>query len=312
MKRIYLLAAAAGCMMATPAFADSCGDLVDEINDAQTRPATTEFKSVMILGHMYTMGNLTGAQLHDACDQYDTFLEQMDADYQTKRRYISQCNGRLTLGDGTVIRDLGGLARNQEFLLHDAKRDHPEICAIANGEKPAPKGLFDFSDIKIPSDPAPKLDGTQPSPPDTPSPDNRRADIPPEPAGGSPSIPGRSYWTHNGSSLYLVANGKSRELYYDKPKPGMLAAGARPGSLLFSGTYANGRYSGTAYIFNKRCGTVAYDVAGPVSSDFTSVTMEGDAPSGLDSDCNPTRHVADTLQFSLCSKSDSGDAPSCP
>ena len=40
---------------------------------------------------------------------------------------------------------------------------------------------------------------------------------------------------HNGSVMYLVANGSSREVYYQKPRQGMLDAGARPGSLLFRG-----------------------------------------------------------------------------
>ena len=42
-------------------------------------------------------------------------------------------------------------------------------------------------------------------------------------------------WDHNGSVMYLVANGASREVYYQKPRQGMLDAGARPGSLLFRG-----------------------------------------------------------------------------
>ena len=43
----------------------------------------------------------------------------------------------------------------------------------------------------------------------------------------------RTVWDHNGSVMYLVANGASREFHYQKPRPGMLDAGVRPGSLLF-------------------------------------------------------------------------------
>jgi hypothetical protein len=53
-------------------------------------------------------------------------------------------------------------------------------------------------------------------------------------------------WDHNGSVVYLVANGQSREFYYQKPRAGMLDAGAHPGSLLFRGEIDNGKYSGTA------------------------------------------------------------------
>jgi hypothetical protein len=38
--------------------------------------------------------------------------------------------------------------------------------------------------------------------------------------------PESTIWDHNGSIMYLVANGSSREFYYQKPRPGMLDAGA--------------------------------------------------------------------------------------
>jgi hypothetical protein len=47
--------------------------------------------------------------------------------------------------------------------------------------------------------------------------------------------PEPAIWDHNGSVMYLVENGSSREFHYQKPRPGMLEAGARPGSLLFRG-----------------------------------------------------------------------------
>ena len=36
-----------------------------------------------------------------------------------------------------------------------------------------------------------------------------------------------SLWDHNGSTVYLVANGTTREFHYDEPRLGMLQAGAR-------------------------------------------------------------------------------------
>jgi hypothetical protein len=118
----------------------------------------------------------------------------------------------------------------------------------------------------------------------------------------TPAAPGRSYWSHNQSTIYLVANGASRELYYDKPRPGMVAVGARPGSLLFSGTYANGNYSGTAFIFSKRCGTLPYQVSGPVTNNYELITLHGQRPNA-DANCNITRYSPDTLEFALCEKS---------
>ena len=61
--------------------------------------------------------------------------------------------------------------------------------------------------------------------------------------------PEPTIWDHNGSVMYLVENGSSREFHYQKPRPGMLEAGVRPGSLLFRGQVDNGQYSGTAFIF---------------------------------------------------------------
>jgi hypothetical protein len=118
------------------------------------------------------------------------------------------------------------------------------------------------------------------------------------------AAPQRSYWAHNGSTIYLVANGNSRELYYDKPIAGMVAAGAQPGTLLFSGRYAGGNYVGTAYVFNKynkRCGPLPYAVSGPVTNDFEKITMQGSKPIA-DANCSVTREAPDTLVFDLCVK----------
>jgi hypothetical protein len=40
--------------------------------------------------------------------------------------------------------------------------------------------------------------------------------------------PEPAVWDHNGSVMYLVANGPSREIYYQKPRPGMLEVGGVP------------------------------------------------------------------------------------
>ena len=39
--------------------------------------------------------------------------------------------------------------------------------------------------------------------------------------------PERTLWDHNGSVMYLIANGSSREFFYEKPRPGMVEAGAK-------------------------------------------------------------------------------------
>jgi hypothetical protein len=42
-------------------------------------------------------------------------------------------------------------------------------------------------------------------------------------------------WSHNGSVIYLVKNGKGREFHYEKPRAEMIQAGAYRGALLFAG-----------------------------------------------------------------------------
>jgi hypothetical protein len=90
--------------------------------------------------------------------------------------------------------------------------------------------------------------------------------------------PESTIWDHNGSVMYLVANGSSREVYYQKPRQGMLDAGARPGSLLFRGEVNNGQYLGTAYIFNQHCGPIPFQVKGPVFNDDERIVLTGQAP----------------------------------
>ena len=110
-------------------------------------------------------------------------------------------------------------------------------------------------------------------------------------------------WEHNGSIVYLVANGTSREFYYKHPRPGMLEAGALPGSLLFRGQSTEGYYSGTAFIFNRRCGQLPYRVSGPILDNHQRVVLTGQAPR-VGPDCRIRGHFTDTLDFRLLQPSE--------
>jgi hypothetical protein len=79
-----------------------------------------------------------------------------------------------------------------------------------------------------------------------------------------PSNSARLLWNHNGSTVYLEAQGHSRKFFYQQPRPGMQSAGAKSGSLLFEGETDGQQYQGTAYIFNSRCGPLPYLGSGPI------------------------------------------------
>jgi hypothetical protein len=105
-------------------------------------------------------------------------------------------------------------------------------------------------------------------------------------------------WDHNGSVMSLVAKGSSREFYYQKPRPGMLEAGAKPGSLLFRGEVSNGQYSGTAFIFSPRCGQIPFQVKGTILDNDERIVLTGQAPQ-VGRNCQPYASYTSDIEFKL-------------
>lgn len=112
------------------------------------------------------------------------------------------------------------------------------------------------------------------------------------------AAPQRTIWAHNGSVMYLVSNGLSQKFYYEKPRPGMLEAGARPGSLLFWGQAKDGQYSGTAYIFNPRCGQIPFRVTGAILDNEERIVLTGQAPR-VARNCQTYASDTSNLEFRL-------------
>ncbi len=112
------------------------------------------------------------------------------------------------------------------------------------------------------------------------------------------TLPGGSLWMHNGSVMRLVADGDIRRFYYERPRAGIRRRGVVKGELLFEGRREANSYTGTAYIFTKSCGKVAYSVSGSVGPADTTVTMTGDAPR-LNASCVQTGSRPDRLVFTL-------------
>ena len=127
-------------------------------------------------------------------------------------------------------------------------------------------------------------------------------------AQAQPPEEGRSLWDHNGSIMYLVGKGSSREFYYQKPRPGMLEAGAHPDDLLFKGQLNDGQISGIAYIFNAQCGQVPFHVKGPVLDSGSKIVLTGPAPH-VGRNCQATGEYASTLEFRLLKTSEVAQPP---
>ena len=122
---------------------------------------------------------------------------------------------------------------------------------------------------------------------------------------------GPSFWMHNGSIVYLIAKGSSRQFFYDQPREGIAEQGVQRGTLLFSGTSSGGRYYGTAYIFRGGCGSYSYEVNGPILNNYERVVLQGLAPH-VGSDCRISRYFRDTLEFSLVASAPPLRTPALP
>jgi hypothetical protein len=110
-----------------------------------------------------------------------------------------------------------------------------------------------------------------------------------------------SRWSHNGSTVQLYAEGDRRAFYYDRPRPGMIEAGARRGRLLFKGEIVGERYVGVAYVFSRRCGPRSFPVDGPILDEHARVVLKGKAPR-VDETCKVVGHADDELEFVLLGK----------
>jgi hypothetical protein len=104
-------------------------------------------------------------------------------------------------------------------------------------------------------------------------------------------------WTHNGSVVsFNEADNKTLEIDYETPRPGMLAVGAREGTMLFLGTRTEAQIEGKAYIFHHQCGPLGYEVHGEMLDGGNVALLTGLAPK-VNSKCETIGKVADTLRF---------------
>jgi hypothetical protein len=114
------------------------------------------------------------------------------------------------------------------------------------------------------------------------------------PVSTSPS----TQWNHNGSVMRLVAEGPVRRIYYEVPRPFIVASGGRAGLVLFEGRRVGANYTGVAYTVRSKCGRIPYSVAGTVSADQRRIVLTGANPI-LDATCQVTGYKDDELVFEL-------------
>jgi hypothetical protein len=109
-----------------------------------------------------------------------------------------------------------------------------------------------------------------------------------------------SFWDHNGSQMRLTASGQARTIIYEVPRSGIVSQGVEPGTVLFEGNISEGGvgdYSGTAYVFSKRCGRLAYEVTGELQNDGTQIALRGQTPRRDRSTCEVLEYREDNLIF---------------
>lgn len=93
---------------------------------------------------------------------------------------------------------------------------------------------------------------------------------------------GRSIWSVEKSTVYLVPTGDRRQFFLVEPSLELGAQGAQAGALLFDGRKIvdaqSKSYEGKVFVFVGRCGTRDYDASGPITNDDETVTLVGKAP----------------------------------
>ena len=103
-----------------------------------------------------------------------------------------------------------------------------------------------------------------------------------------------SQWVRNVFGRKRLISAKFR---YQKPRPGMLEAGARPRlSLLFRGQVDHGQYSGTAYLFNPHCGAIPFQVKGPILDNDERIMLTGQVPQ-VGRNCRTYGSYTSNLEF---------------
>src|SRR5258708_6075180 len=108
-----------------------------------------------------------------------------------------------------------------------------------------------------------------------------------------------SLWNSNGSVMAMDVVGGEQVFRYQEPRIGMRQEGVVSGTVRFKGVKSGDTYSGTAFVFSRRCGAHPFHVTGTVSKDEGEIAMYGSAPVGFDEACRPVVYRKDGVHFSF-------------
>lgn len=113
-----------------------------------------------------------------------------------------------------------------------------------------------------------------------------------------PPPPADTLWDHNNSVMRIRTTGNRIEIFYQAPRQGMIDEGVTSGTLLFSGQRNGGKLSGTAYVFDRRCGKLPYQDEGEILGDNRIILNGRRVPTQLTSDCRVAGYRSDASIFS--------------
>jgi hypothetical protein len=104
------------------------------------------------------------------------------------------------------------------------------------------------------------------------------------------------YWSFNGSTLNMVAEGSLRKFFYAEIGPEAEVAGAQRGDLFLEGKVSDQRIVGTVYGHEGRCGRIPYRVDGTIRDSNPRLELQGQKPR-VDGSCTVIGTVLDALTF---------------
>lgn len=106
-----------------------------------------------------------------------------------------------------------------------------------------------------------------------------------------------SLWDLNDSVLGLYKNGAERIFSYQEPREALQQEGVTAGTVWFQGTLTGNTYTGTAFVFQRRCGPSPFHVEGKLDADERRISFTGEQPVSFDAHCKVVE--AEDVEFEI-------------